>query len=138
MIVVDTNVLSEMMRQSPHASVKRWMETQVRASLFTTSICEAEVFYGIAILPAGRRRAALHNAAEAIFGEFGGRILPFDSAAARAFADVAAERRRGGRPIGESDGQIAAIARVHDATVATRDVQDFAACGIQVVSPWAG
>lgn len=136
MIVLDTNVLSEVMKGSPHAAVKRWMVAQVAARLVTTAVCEAEMLYGIAILPAGRRRTALHAAVEKIFGEFAGRILPFDSAAARAFADIAAERRRAGRPIGESDGQIAAIARVHGAAVATRDVDDFAGCGVHVLSPW--
>ncbi len=136
MIVVDTNVLSEMMRDIPDPLVKRWMTLQFPAGLFTTAICEAEIFYGIALLPGGRRRNALSKAAEAIFDEFSGRILPFESAAAKAFADIAAERRRNGKPIGESDAQIAAIARVRGATVATRDVSDFADCGIEVVSPW--
>jgi predicted nucleic acid-binding protein len=136
MIILDTNVLSEVMKETPHAAVKRWMVAQVAARLVTTAVCEAEMLYGIAILPAGRRRTALHGAAEKIFGEFADRILPFDSVAARAFADIAAARRRAGRPIGESDAQIAAIARSYGAAVATRDVDDFAGCGVRVVSPW--
>ena len=136
MIVVDTDVLSEMMRDIPDLLVKRWMISQFPAALFTTAICEAEILYGVALLPGGRRRNVLSKAAEAIFGEFSGRILPFDSATAKAFAEIAAERRRIGRPIGESDAQIAAIARVHGAGVATRNVSDFAGCGIEVFSPW--
>ncbi len=136
MIIVDTNVLSEMMRDTPDPLVKRWMTSQFPAGLFTTAICEAEILYGVALLPGGRRRNALSKAAVSIFGEFSGRILPFDSAAAKAFAEIAAERRRLGKPVGESDAQIAAIARVHGATVATRDVGDFTDCGIEVISPW--
>lgn len=137
MIVVDTNVLSELMRETPNASVRRWLEAQVPTRLFTTSICEAELLYGVALLPSGRRRTSIQLAAEAIIGEFGGRVLAFDSSAARAFAIVASERRSLGRPIGEADAQIASIARVHGATVATRDVADFADCGVSVVSPWS-
>jgi predicted nucleic acid-binding protein len=106
-------------------------------SLFTTAICEAEILYGLALMPDGRRRVALQNAVAAIFAEdFSGRILAFDSAAAKAFADLAAARRRLGRPIAEFDAQIAAIASAHGAAVATRNVDDFADCGINVINPW--
>jgi predicted nucleic acid-binding protein len=136
-IVLDTNVLSETLRPKPAASVRRWMEAQPAQSLYTTSICEAEIRYGVALIPAGRRRAALEQAVAMIFEEaFTGRILPFDSSAARAFAEIAAERRRAGRPISEFDAQIAAIAASCGAGVATRDVGDFAGCGIAVISPW--
>jgi predicted nucleic acid-binding protein len=138
MIVLDTNVVSETLRPNCADSVKRWMHAQPSTSLFTTTICEAEIFYGIALLPAGRRRATLEAAVESIFRvDFGGRILPFDSTAARAFADISAARRRLGRPIGAFDAQIAAIARSHGATVATRDIDDFNDCGIKIVNPWA-
>lgn len=97
---------------------------------------EAEILYGLSLLPVGRRRTALVKAAQDVFDRLSGRILSFDSAAAATFAEIASTRRRIGRPIGEADAQIAAIARVHKAAVATRDVRDFADCGIDVVSPW--
>jgi len=138
MIVLDTNVVSEALRLNPADAVKRWMRAQASTSLFTTTICEAEILYGLALMPAGRRRAALEESVEAIFRvDFADRILPFDSTAARAFADISATRRRLGRPIGAFDAQIAAIARTHGAAVATRNVRDFDDCGIAIVSPWA-
>jgi predicted nucleic acid-binding protein len=137
MIVLDTNVLWETLRDKPADAVRRWMQTQVPMSLFTTTICEAEMFYGLALMPAGRRRAALERVVAGMFAEdFLDRILSFDSAAARSFAQVAAERRRSGRPISEFDAQIAAIAHSRGAAVATRNVRDFADCGIEVISPW--
>jgi toxin FitB len=137
MIVLDTNVLSETLRPNPADSVKRWIEAQPPTSLFTTAICEAEILYGVALLPDGRRRSALQDAVAAIFAEdFLGRILAFDSTAARAFADLAAVRRQSGRPIAKFDAQIAAIAFSHGAAVATRNVDDFANCGIKAISPW--
>jgi predicted nucleic acid-binding protein len=137
MIILDTNVLSEALRPKPADMVRRWMETQPSAALFTTSVCEAEILYGLALLPPGKRRAALEHAVAAIFEDtLSGRVLPFDSAAARAFAAIAAKRRRLGRPISESDAQIAAIASIHAAAIATRNVRDFSDCGVNVVSPW--
>jgi toxin FitB len=138
MIVLDTNVLRETLRLKPADSVKRWMEFQPASTLFTTAISEAEILYGLAWMPAGRRRTALQRAAAAIFTEdFSGSILAFDSSAARAFAEIAAARRQAGRPISEFDAQIAAIASLHGAAVATRNIDDFADCGVQVISPWA-
>jgi hypothetical protein len=114
------------------------MEAQSPASLFTTAICEAEILYGVALLPAGRRRTALEESVTAIFREeFSGRVLPFDSAAARAFAEIAARRRRSGRPVSAFDAQIAAIAQSRGADVATRNEEDFADCGVSIVNPWA-
>lgn len=138
MIVLDTNVLSEMMRAVPDAAFARWMQSRAPAEQVTTAVCEAEILYGLAVLPPGRRQNILVQAADAAFATLKGRILSFDSAAARAFADICAARRQSGRPIGEADAQIAAIARVHGASVATRDVADFAGCGVRVVSPWDG
>jgi predicted nucleic acid-binding protein len=138
MIVLDTNVLSELLRAQPHAGVTSWLKRVPAIDAYTTTICEAEIFYGIALLPKGKRRAALEAGATALFEiDFVNRILAFDSAAARAFGEIAATRRQAGRPIGESDAQIAAIARTHGATVVTRDVQDFAGCGVTVASPWS-
>jgi toxin FitB len=137
MIVLDTNVLSETLRVEPADSVARWMAAQHAANLFTTAISQAEILRGLALMPSGRRRAFLEGAVAGIFAEdFAGRILPFDSVAAPAFAEIAAGRRRLGRPISVFDAQIAAIALVHKAAVATRNVNDFAACGIDIINPW--
>jgi predicted nucleic acid-binding protein len=138
MIILDTNVLSEVLRPKPHESVTAWLRSQPSLDVYTTAVCEAEIGYGVALLPAGKRRAALEAATRAMFEtKFADRILSFDSTAARAFGEIAAARRQAGRPIGEFDAQIAAIARAHAATLATRDVHDFAGCGVTVVSPWA-
>jgi predicted nucleic acid-binding protein len=139
MIILDTNVLSEALKPAPHAGVAAWLKALPAGDVFTTTITEAEVFYGVALLPAGKRRTSLEAVVRALFeSDFAERILPFDSAAARTFAAIAAERRTAGKPIGEFDAQIAAIARAHGATLATRDVRDFAWCGVAVVSPWVG
>jgi len=137
MIILDTNVLSETLRLNPVDSVRRWMRAQPATSLFTTTICEAEIFYGLALMAPGRRRTALERAAVAMFEEdFADRVLPFDSAAARAFAEITTARRRLGRPIAGFDAQIAAIAYSRGAAVTTRNVADFADCRITVISPW--
>ena len=138
MILLDTNVLSELMKPKPADRVVRWVASQALANLFTTSITQAEILHGILLLPAGRRRHALEAAADAMFDrEFRGRILGFDSEAARPYARIAAERRRIGRPISHFDAQIAAIAGVRGAAVATRNVADYDGCGVQLIDPWA-
>jgi predicted nucleic acid-binding protein len=137
MIVLDTNVLSEAMLVEPAGPLERWMRAQPLTDLFTTAVCEAEIRRGIALMPAGRRRVALEQSLARIFAELlSGRILAFDSAAAEAFAEIAAGRQQLGRPIGPFDAQIAAIALIHKAAVATRDTDDFANCGIKVINPW--
>ena len=137
MIVLDTNVISEMWRAKPSARVMAWVRSQPTAALFATTITEAEIFYGIALLPDGRRRRSLEAAAEQIFAEdLAGRVLPFDSAAAREYAVIAAARRRVGLPISATDAQIAAISRSRGAVLATRNVGDFADCGITLQDPW--
>jgi len=136
-IVLDTNVLYELMRLEPAAAVFAWVSAQPRATLYTTSVSEAEVLYGIAVLPEGRRRLALAAAAEAIFADdFEGRVLPFDEAAAVHYAEIVAARRHEGRPIEAFDAQIAATALVAGAGLATRDTGDFAGCGLTVINPW--
>jgi toxin FitB len=136
-IVLDTNVLSELMRSEPAAAVFAWVAAQPRASLYTTSVNKAEILYGIAALPEGRRRAALAAAAEAMFtDDFAGRVLPFDEMAAVFYAEIVASRRRDGRPIEAFDAQIAATARGANAGLATRDVGDFTGCGLALVNPW--
>jgi predicted nucleic acid-binding protein len=137
MIVLDTNVLSELLRPVPAPEVEAWLSAQDGAAIFFTTMGEAELRHGVAILPAGRRRNALSAAIEGILEEdFRDRILPFDRAAARAYAAIAADRRAAGRPISQFDCQIAAIARANGAAVATRNVGDFYGCGISVIDPW--
>jgi toxin FitB len=137
MIILDTNVLSESLRPKPAEQVRRWMSQQPAETLFTTTVCEAEMLYGLALMPPGRRRAALERAVATIFEqEFADRILPFDSPAAAYFAEIAAARSARGRPIADLDVQIAAIARARGAVLATRNGADFTHCGVRVVSPW--
>ena len=138
MLVLDTNVVSELMRERPSPEVLGWMDNQLTDNLFVTSITEAEIRTGIAILPEGERRRGLAAAAERLFSVlFSERILPFDSDAARAYATLAAERRDAGRPISQADCQIVAIARCRGASVATRDVDDFEKSGFEVINPWS-
>ena len=137
MILLDTNILSELMRPAPEKDVEKWLTAQPDASVFISAITEAELRYGVALLPTGKRRSTLAAVIEDMLGEdFTGRILPFDSAAAVAFAEIAANRRQAGRPIAQADAQIAAIARSRGAALATRNVPDFEGCGIELVNPW--
>jgi len=139
MIVLDTNVVSELMKPSPAARVAEWIAGQAAASLYITSITQAEILHGVMLLPSGRRRAAVEAAADAMFKqEFGGRILPFGTDAAEPYARIAVDRRRAGRPISHFDAQIAAIARTIGSAVATRNVEDFEGCGVKLVNPWDG
>jgi len=136
-IVLDTNVLSELMRPKPSSRVAVWIAQQPLADLFTTAITEAEIFYGIELLAKGKRRDGLLAAAEGMFTEdFAGRVLAFESDAARHFARIAAHRRALGRPVSHADAQIAAIARAHGAQLATGNGPDFADCSITVIDPW--
>ena len=138
MVLLDTNVVSELMRDTPSAEVLSWMDERPTRELFLTAVTEAEIRTGIAILPSGERQRSLADAAERALGVlFAGRILPFDSGAARAYADIAATSRAAGRPISQSDCQIAAIARSSGMAVATRNVRDFAVTGIEVIDPWS-
>ncbi len=139
MIILDTNVLSELMRPTPAVEVSEWVAKKLSTELFTTSITEAEILLGIELLPQGKRRQGLLRAAEDTFNEdLGGRVLGFESEAARRFAQIAAHRRSLGKPISHADAQIAAIARLRGAQVATRNVADFSDCGIDLVNPWDG
>lgn len=138
MIVLDTNVLSEILRPTPSTHVMKWFTTQPATDLFTTAITRGEMAYGVRMLPAGRRRDALQRVVTAVFDEdFRDRTLPFDAAAADAYADIAASRRTAGKPISQFDAMIAAIARTHNATVATHNTKDFMRCGVGLVDPWA-
>ena len=138
MILLDTNVVSELMRPEPDQAVLRWFANQASIDLYLSAIAEAELSRGAAMLPAGKRRDQLMAAIDAMIAEdFAGRILPFDSAAAQAFVLVFLERRAAGRPISFADCQIAATARAQGAAIATRNTADFAGCGIAVIDPWA-
>ena len=136
-MILDTNVVSELMRPEPHPAVLFWAGKQPPRTLHTTSVTQAEILYGIALLPAGKRRDALAAAADSVFAEdFADRVLPFDGAAAERFAMVVAARRQAGNPIENFDAQVAAIALAAGAAVATRDTGGFAGCGLTVVDPW--
>ncbi len=138
MIVLDTNVLSELTHASPTPAVMAWARAQNAAAIFTTAVCEAELLFDVAALAEGRRRTALARAVVAILGTvLGGRVLPFDRSAARIYGELAAESRRLGRPVGVADLQIAAIARARNAeAIATRNTRHFAGCGVAIVDPW--
>ena len=137
MIVLDTNVVSEMIQPRSGFIVVDWVDRQPTNSLYVSTVTEAELRYGAAILPLGQRRERLHAEIENMLRQdFAGRILSFDRSAAHAYATIAAARRAVGRPINHADCQIAAIAHSNGASVATRDVNDFTGCGIEVINPW--
>jgi len=137
-IILDTNVISELMKPEPSPKVFRWVSRQSPLDLFTTTTSKAEVLYGIALLPKGKRRNLLQAAAESMFAEdFANRILPFDEDAARVFPEIVVARRSTGRPIAVLDAQIAAIARSRASAVATRDTRGFGDCGVTVLNPWS-
>lgn len=137
MIILDTNVVSEMVLPHPAdvllSQVKRFPSSQI----YTTAITEAELRLGLALLPQGTRRRRLQTQIEGILQEtLAGRIIAFDSRAAEAYAEVVSTRRAAGRPISAFDGQIAAIARVRGAVLLTRNTRDFDGCAIDVINPW--
>jgi hypothetical protein len=137
MIVVDTNVISEMLKPEPDSAVYAWLRSQPTASVFTTAVSRSEIKYGIAIMPKGKRRSGLLTAATLIFeDDFKDRILPFDLEAADIYAAIASDRRLAGQPISQLDAQIAAITASRGGRLATRNVRDFANCGIDIVNPW--
>lgn len=137
MILLDTNVVSELMKSAPEPAVLAWIDAMPAATVFVSAITRAEILYGIALAPEGKRRDRLEQAAHTAFETFfRGRVLPFDSEAADAFATLAAGRRQADRPISQADAQIAAIARSRGAELATRNVPDFEGCGVEIVNPW--
>ncbi len=136
-IVLDTNVLSELMKPQGSQTIKSWGAAQPRKNLFTTSINQAEILSGIAIMPEGKRSRALQELAQAMFTEdFVGQILFFDSDAANCFAQITRDRRKEGKPIAQTDAQIAAICLANNAAIATRNVNDFLNCQITIINPW--
>ena|SRR5208282_3493154 len=137
MIVLDTNVLSEIITPRPSARVLAWVLREPPSSPYTTSISQAELLYGVELLPKGRRSSELHAAVVKMLAEdFADRILPFDSDAAEDYSRIAAARRLMGRPISEADARIAAIVLSRGASLATRNTRDFEHCGIKVLNPW--
>jgi toxin FitB len=136
MIVVDTNVVSELMRPSPSERVREWLRGQPARELYTSAVTVAEVLYGIERLPAGRRREQLRSAVTEVFGAFADQVLSFDPPAAGEYALVVSHRERLGAPIEGFDAQIAAICRVRGAALATRNVSDFRDTGIEIINPW--
>ncbi len=136
MIVVDTNVTSELMRPLPSPAVTAWVRARSATELYTTSITLAEVRYGIERLPDGRRRDLLRATAKDVFSAFADHVLVFDATAAVEYAEIVSSRDRAGAPIDGFDAQIAAICRAHGATLATRNVKDFHDTGIDVTDPW--
>jgi hypothetical protein len=137
MVILDTNVLSESFRPNPTPNVAEWLQSTSRSSIYTTTVTMAEVLYGVAVLPDGKRKRALAEAAANTFEvELLGRILDFDESAARAYARILAGKRSMGRPMSAMDAMIAAIAVSRKATLATRNTSDFAGCGLRLVNPF--
>ena len=138
MIVLDTNVISEAIKENGAPAVINWLAHQSADEFWTTSITVAELRYGVALLPVGARRDGLQQAIDAtLLTDFQMRVLAFDVFAAEIYAEIVASRNEG-RPIGAFDAQIAAIAQVNGAALATRNTKDFIGCGIDVVDPWGG
>jgi len=138
MIVLDTNVISEPLRAEGNPHVLAWLDEQSVETLYLTTISLAELRYGVAALPAGRRRTNLERAVEErIVATFGPRILPFDAAAAAASAEIRVRTRSAGKSLGLADSYIAATAAAHGFAIASRDIAPFRAAGLQVIDPWA-
>lgn len=138
MIVLDTNVVSELMRRRPDKGVVRWVDAEDPRTLAIAAVTAAELLHGVARLPRGARARRLAAAIDGmLLEEFEGRVLSFDGAAAVHYGELVAARERDGRPIAVADAQIAAICRHHDAPLATRNVRDFDGTGIRVLDPWA-
>ncbi|ESR26389.1 type II toxin-antitoxin system VapC family toxin [Lutibaculum baratangense] len=137
MVILDTNVLSELMRPVPEQVVAAWADSQPRRSLYTATIVQAEILAGVATLPKGQRRQLLEQRVRAIFDEvLSDRVLPISEGAAKCYAQIYAVRRDLGRPISMPDGFIAAVAMEHGATIATRDTGGFEGLGLQLINPW--
>lgn len=139
MILLDTNVMSEPLRHAPEPRVIAWIDAQAMETLFLSAITVAELRAGVALLPAGKRRAGLHeNLEKRVLPLFAGRVLPCDLACTPAYAALMAKARSVGLAIATADGYIAAIAATHGFTVATRDTAPFVAAGVPVINPWLG
>ena len=139
MFILDTNVVSELMRPAPDPAIASWVAERATSRLFLTAVTEAELRFGLAVMPPGKRREGLATGLERMLKTgFANRVLPFDSGAARAYAGIAAAQRQLGRPIAQADCQIAAIAHARGMAVATRNVRDFEQMEIEIFNPWEG
>jgi len=136
-IILDTNVVSEAMKPSADSAVTAWLDAQLADTLYLSAITLAELLFGISSLPTGRRKDLLNALLDDLLAAFEDRVLPFNNAAARAYADLAAKARAAGRGLPIPDGYIAAIAVAHGFAVATRDAAPFEAAGVTVINPWA-
>ncbi len=137
MIILDTNIISELTRQAPEPGVVSWLDSLPAEEVGTTAVTAAELLYGVARMPAGRRKRELAAAVRGLLGdEFRDRVLPFDEHCASRYADIVCGRETVGRPIGVADAQIAAICRTAEATLATRNTDDFSGTGIELINPW--
>lgn len=137
MIILDTNIISELTRQAPEPRIVSWLDSLPAEEVGTTAVTAAELLYGVARMPAGRRKRELAAAVRGLLGdELRDRILPFDEHCASRYADIVCGRETVGRPIGVADAQIAAICRTAEATLATRNTDDFSGTGIELINPW--
>lgn len=137
MIIIDTNVISEMMKPSPATAVLDWLNEQETVSLYLATISIGEICYGIRALPNGKRRRLLAEGFGALLANaFENRILDFDEAAARRYGDIMGSHKEMGRPLASLDGQIASIARANGCAVATRNIRDFECCGLTIINPF--
>ncbi|MDO9499818.1 type II toxin-antitoxin system VapC family toxin [Falsiroseomonas sp.] len=138
MIVLDTNVVSEAMKPEPAPAVRDWLDAQAAETLFLSSVTVAELLFGIGALPDGRRKQKFAATLDGLLALFEGRILPFDTQAARHYADLAVAARHAGKGFPTPDGYIAAIATSRGFAVATRDASAFQAAGVPILDPWKG
>ena len=136
MIVLDTNVVSEAMKPRAHEAVRAWLDNQAAETLYLSSVTVAELLFGVAALPAGKRKNMLTETVDGLLALFGDRVLPFDTDAARSYAELATLARNGGRGFPTPDGYIAAIAASRGFIVASRDTAPYTAAGITVINPW--
>ena len=139
MLVLDTTVPSEALKPVPSEAVLQWLAQQSRDVVFTTAITQAEILYGVEMLPSGKRRNRLYAAIKRLFvDEFDGRVLPFDSDSALVYPEIVARRAHLGRPLSHFDALVASICQSRNATIATRNTNDFENCGLTIVNPWNG
>ena len=137
MILLDTNVISELVKPTPNPAVVAFLRRTIPETMFTSTVCEAEMRYGLARLPPGRRKADLTKRIAAFFADsFSERILHFDHASAEVYGELRAVRDAAGRPISVQDAMIAATASAYGTAIATRNVGDFVGCGVEIVDPW--
>ena len=137
MIILDTNVVFEVLRPTPDDGVLAWLDSLSGDDVAITAITAAELSYGVRRMPEGRRKTKLSEVTyDIITSDFRDRVEPFDVRAVDKYAEVVVERELRGEPISKSDAQIAAICRVHEAVLATRNTADFIATGVQLINPW--